>query len=150
MKNQRETQVIHVMGALHISMWSPPCALAICTLTRDRVVIPSRPELFQSIPVHSSHYSPIHCSPRVNRRGQSCNLMSPRPDVLSIVGIPAALLRILEAMDMAVPPPATEEEATAAAAASAKAHLLQCGESDRPLRLAFRTLLAYLTVRPQC
>lgn len=60
----------------------------------------------------------------------------------------AALLRILEAMDMAVPPPATEEEAAAAASAATQAQVMDCGEADRPLRLAFRSLLAYLTVRP--
>ena len=61
----------------------------------------------------------------------------------------AALLRILEAMDLAVPATASDE-ATAAVAATAAAavhaEIMRCGDADRSLRLAFRMLMAYLEV----
>ena len=43
-----------------------------------------------------------------------------------------------------MPPPASD--AAAAAAAAEHAELMRCGDADRPLRLAFRMLMAYLEV----
>jgi len=62
----------------------------------------------------------------------------------------AAFLRILEAMDLAIP--AAESDAAAAAAAGAEQQrrdVARCGEAERPLRLAFRLLLLHLRHAPE-